>query len=475
MTRDQYTRRVALLFSLIVLFAASTAHADTAQPPVVSTLTISPSYVASGASTTLSWVGAWTASGVDLYFNCPVGVSVSVNGGSFPCNTSKSYSGNLSDSGAFTFTNLTGSQQYVDITAYPKDANGVDYPAGSQKTTLLVGASGKLLTSFSFSASTTLSGAPVTIAWSSTDPLGVNLEFSCSAGVQITVATGTVPCNTQAFSPDLASSGSTTVTFANNSIQQANIQASVVPVTSSGVYDMTRALSGTLTIQPSSWQPTPTVTSFSSSPANIISGVPFSLSWSTSHAAGANIEFFCANNAVVVSTVVGTSTTPVQCNTPIFPSALGASGSTTLEVVTQSPIGSITAELLPQQQDGTYLGLAAQTLTLQLVPPGSTAVSSSVTSSLSTPAAQTASSSGTHYTFTKFLQRGSSNADVTALQKFLARDPSLYPSGLVTGYFGAATLQAVELFQQKNNIAKPGDAGYGLVGPKTRAALNAAQ
>jgi peptidoglycan hydrolase-like protein with peptidoglycan-binding domain len=44
----------------------------------------------------------------------------------------------------------------------------------------------------------------------------------------------------------------------------------------------------------------------------------------------------------------------------------------------------------------------------------------------------------------------------------------------VTGYYGALTRKAVQAFQVKYGVAKPGDAGYGIVGPKTRAALQKA-
>jgi peptidoglycan hydrolase-like protein with peptidoglycan-binding domain len=40
------------------------------------------------------------------------------------------------------------------------------------------------------------------------------------------------------------------------------------------------------------------------------------------------------------------------------------------------------------------------------------------------------------------------------------------------GKFGAGTLKALKAFQVKNKIAKPGVAGYGQVGPKTREVLN---
>lgn len=65
------------------------------------------------------------------------------------------------------------------------------------------------------------------------------------------------------------------------------------------------------------------------------------------------------------------------------------------------------------------------------------------------------------------------HGDVSLLQKILSRDTTIYPQKLVTGTFGPATLAAVQKFQVKQGIAKKGDVGYGLVGPKTLAALKA--
>ncbi len=72
---------------------------------------------------------------------------------------------------------------------------------------------------------------------------------------------------------------------------------------------------------------------------------------------------------------------------------------------------------------------------------------------------------------TRSLVLGAEGDDVTSLQEYLARDPELYPEGLVTGFFGPATRRAIQRFQEKYGIASAGDSGYGLVGPKTRAKL----
>ncbi len=65
------------------------------------------------------------------------------------------------------------------------------------------------------------------------------------------------------------------------------------------------------------------------------------------------------------------------------------------------------------------------------------------------------------------LDQGMSGADVSSLQTFLAADPSIYPQGLVTGFFGPLTFSAVSNFQSHNGIAS-----VGRVGPITLAAIN---
>ena len=76
--------------------------------------------------------------------------------------------------------------------------------------------------------------------------------------------------------------------------------------------------------------------------------------------------------------------------------------------------------------------------------------------------------------FKATLKRGMRNNDTKRLQELLASDPSIYPEGLITGYFGPLTEKAIQRFQSKNNIVSSGNpksTGYGLVGPKTRAKL----
>ncbi|MCF7865011.1 MAG: peptidoglycan-binding protein [Candidatus Pacebacteria bacterium] len=66
------------------------------------------------------------------------------------------------------------------------------------------------------------------------------------------------------------------------------------------------------------------------------------------------------------------------------------------------------------------------------------------------------------------LEVGSRGNDVSSLQTFLASDATIYPQGLVTGYFGSLTKSAVSNFQVRNGISS-----VGRVGPQTLPVLNA--
>ena len=76
-------------------------------------------------------------------------------------------------------------------------------------------------------------------------------------------------------------------------------------------------------------------------------------------------------------------------------------------------------------------------------------------------------------TLTRYLSVGMSGADVSSAQTFLAQDRTLYPQGLVTGYFGSLTKSAVINFQVRNDIvANSGSLGAGRVGPATLLVMN---
>ena len=69
--------------------------------------------------------------------------------------------------------------------------------------------------------------------------------------------------------------------------------------------------------------------------------------------------------------------------------------------------------------------------------------------------------------FAMDMYEGITSEEVTDLQEILSGYSDIYPEGIVSGYFGPLTKQAVKRFQKKLGID---DTGY--VGPLTRRALN---
>ncbi len=94
------------------------------------------------------------------------------------------------------------------------------------------------------------------------------------------------------------------------------------------------------------------------------------------------------------------------------------------------------------------------------------------TSGTATETAVVKTPAKTVVSFMRKLKKGSSGNDVKKLQEILSADKEVYPEGDISGYFGPATKKAVGKFQEKYGLAGPKDAGYGELGPKTRAKLS---
>jgi hypothetical protein len=74
--------------------------------------------------------------------------------------------------------------------------------------------------------------------------------------------------------------------------------------------------------------------------------------------------------------------------------------------------------------------------------------------------------------FTKNLYYGISGNEVLLLQNKLQQMGFFSSASKPNGFFGPATLKAVQSFQLKYKIAKKGMAGFGVFGPATKAFLN---
>lgn len=206
----------------------------------------------------------------------------------------------------------------------------------------------------------------------------------------------------------------------------------------------------------------------------VSSGKEVTVSWSTTNTSGVNFKIPCVvdgSGSVSAALLVGTSTTPIPCGDLAFKDPLPATGTSTLQFTNTSMVTQqMTLFIIPQINNSTYDATKGQSISLTIDP------TNKIEANTQPPALVTATPSNSvaklHYNFSKNLSLGSKNADVTALQNFLKDDKEIYPEGSVTGYFGPATQRALQRFQVKYGIAKKGEAGYGSVGPKTRAKLN---
>src|SRR5512146_3345911 len=66
-----------------------------------------------------------------------------------------------------------------------------------------------------------------------------------------------------------------------------------------------------------------------------------------------------------------------------------------------------------------------------------------------------------------FLRLGSKGDAVKLLQTLLAADPSIYPQGTISGYFGVLTQGALKRYQKAHGLEQ-----VGFIGPKTLRALD---
>lgn len=125
------------------------------------------------------------------------------------------------------------------------------------------------------------------------------------------------------------------------------------------------------------------------------------------------------------------------------------------------------------------LSAQAQTLleqvnALQAQLSGGAAISSSGATTGVNSSAVATTRSGACPNIGRVLKLGSSGQDVSRLQQFLARDRSIYPEAIVSGYYGELTQAAVRRWQVKYNIVSSGTpetTGFGVTGPRTAAAI----
>jgi hypothetical protein len=463
----------SLVFSLLFIFSLFPAISRADVAPSVSTLTVDQSTRNSGQFTNLSW-SLLNAGGSSLILPCVSGIKYAdQTGATLACSTRISLTSTTNDGYPLIIHNISGLTKTVTLQVVPKDPISlVDYDAGGKTVGVSVSPLSEPITSFSTdtTGNNVTSGKPFNFTWTTSILDGVNLYLECRGGVLATSSSYTnsiyLPCGAPIFTTDLGTSGSVNVTIFSNDTSTTTLEARLLPAISPLSYDGTHAKSISLSIGP-----TPVVVSqinsFSASSTNIYSGDNLTFSWSTKNVQGVNLKLSC-NSAVIAA--IATSTA-LPCDTYIGSTDFGVSDKVTITFkTTTETVQPITVTLVPSIQSGQYDATKAKNIFIIIHPrseknnPTSAIITTSTKSSGSFKKASVV--------FTTLIYRGSSGKSVTALQQFLAQDSTIYPEGLVTGFFGPATERAIGRFQQKYGIAGAGQPGYGMLGPKTRAYIN---
>lgn len=471
--------RVGFIIALAIFsLCVSTVYADT---PVVNSFTVTPS-LESGQAADLDW--NITGGGHSLIIFCAQGIKMfyANNGQPFLCDSRVSISNSASDSVSIVMANVSGSARIVTARIIPKDSNGaVDYNAGAKEATIYINPSNQTVGTFYTTATSTFPDTDTNFYWSSMYLDGVNFRIACNDSITATstlYGDGNIPCNRMIFPTDLLGSGSVSFRFNNHSTVDLPLEITLFPSMSPGIYDGIHAKTITLTVASSA--PKPISARFGASRSKIFSGDSILFDWSVLNGGGANFKFTCSPSLELRAFSQSTTTT-IGCGDYAWKVPLASVGSTSVTFISSSMTDEVSSvTFFPLLKSGIYDGNNSQMIRVNVAPVPKTPqvlipVGTSTAGSNTIQISPTLPVSGKNV-FNKSLAFGSRSDDVKLLQKYLAKDRTLYPEGLVTGYFGVATKRAVGRFQLKFGLIKNAkDPSYGVLDTKTRLSLNAFQ
>ena len=437
---------------------------------------VSPSSINSGQTVTLSWK-VTNSSGASVLLPC-VGSGSGIHyknqsGGLIACDTKLTGFGTI-DSVIIGATNTSGSPVTLSPKLIPLNSDGSE-SIGQSTASFTVGADPNPITDFSVSSTTVVSGDKLTFTWVAPEVDKLNMTLYCPDEITPTIVDDSrprVPCNQQPlFGSDLSGSGSQTFQLLTSSLESSFATFRLVPKTGSGAFDGTHSKSIQVTVKPKPDTRNPMNTSFQLGEQTLKPNQETKVSWTIQNSVGANFKITCPNGVTATSSLTATST--LKCGQMIFSDILSESG--TFIIALKNPTNvpqELLFTLIPAVTSTEFDGVRARTLRIivlgnpaGITPPTATATATTSIQSVGAAASTAAAKSAGQ--LAKRLRYGNRGSEITLLQKILATDAAVYPEGLVTGYFGPATLRAVKRFQTKYKLEAVGE-----VGPLTRKQLN---
>src|SRR3989338_1750379 len=451
-------------------------------PAIVSAQTVTqffevtPSSINSGQTVALTWK-VTNSSGVSLFLPC-VGSGSGIhyknkNGGLIACDTKLTGFGTI-DSVIIGATNTSGSPVALSPKLIPLNSDGSE-SIGQPTVSFTVEADPNPISDFSVSSATVISGDKLTFTWVAPEVDKLNMTLYCPDEIMPTIVGDSrprVPCNQQPlFGSDLSGSGSQTFQLSSSSLEPSLVTFRLVPKTGSGAFDGTHSKSIQVTVKPKPDTRNPMITSFQLGEQTLKPNQETKVSWTIQNSVGANFKITCPNGVTATSSLTATST--LKCGQMIFSDILSESGAFIIALKNPTNVPQeLLFTLIPAVTSTEFDGVRARTLRVVVLgnpagitPPTATAAATTSIQSVGAAASTAAAKSAGQ--LAKRLRYGNRGSEITLLQKILATDAAVYPEGLVTGYFGPATLRAVKRFQTKYKLEAVGE-----VGPLTRKQLN---
>lgn len=189
----------------------------------------------------------------------------------------------------------------------------------------------------------------------------------------------------------------------------------------------------------------PVISSFIATPPSVNVGSSAVLSWNVSGASSLSISG--------IGAVTGTmaTVTPSATTNYILTATNSGGSSTSSATVTVTAVGTTSPSVVAQIQALLAQIAALKAQIAQLVSGALTGTGTT------TPAAVP----GVRFCLETDhdMRLGDDGDDVRSLQQVLASDPSIFPEGQVTGFFGPKTLKAVQKFQKKFGVSSTGFVG----------------
>ena len=239
-----------------------TLSVETSQQPIID-VSASTSTVASGSPITLTWKGV-DAPGVNVQFECADSVSIRTSASDtnsvLPCGR-PAFSQDLSISSSLIVYPINSSRTPVSVTVRVlPDIGGNVYDATHSKTTTfnVAGAADTLspsVSAFTSGVARVASNDSFDLVWKTLNSAGANIKFACQEGMSVfSVVSSTtktkLPCDVPAFTPPLASYGTTTLSAVNTSSYGANLVIILLPKDATGSYFQTASQSLTIPVSP---------------------------------------------------------------------------------------------------------------------------------------------------------------------------------------------------------------------------------